>query len=441
MEASACSIPSRLSLRANFSWTLAGNTIYAACQWGILILLAKLGSPEMVGQFALGLAVTAPVMGFATLKTRLVQATDARHLYRFGDYLGLRLVTTGAALLLIVGTAAVGRHHRETAWVIIAVGIAKASECLSDVFYGLQQQHERMDRVGRSKMIRGPLSLLALGIGVSSTGRLLWGVVALALAWTAVLVGYDVPRGRLTLRSEAQSGFRPLETDDGKTGIRPTWQMRTLATLAWLALPLGVVVALDSLRVNVPRYFIARYMGEYELGIFAAMAYLKQAGNMVVIALGLSACPRLAQLYAARKKREYRELLLQLTGIGGLLGGLGVLVAWAGGREILALLYRPEYAQHSHVFILLMVAAAIDYVATVLDYGINAARYFRVQTPLFLAVTGSVALVCLWLVPGLGLRGAALAVLVSTVVRLVGTLSVVLYALRALRLNASRDSV
>jgi hypothetical protein len=41
-----------LSLRLNFSWALAGNIIYAACQWGMLSVLAKLGSPEMVGLFA-----------------------------------------------------------------------------------------------------------------------------------------------------------------------------------------------------------------------------------------------------------------------------------------------------------------------------------------------------------------------------------------------------
>jgi O-antigen/teichoic acid export membrane protein len=200
-------------------------------------------------------------------------------------------------------------------------------------------------------------------------------------------------------------------------------------------------VTLDSLRTNIPRYFIAQYMGEYELGIFAAMAYLKQAGNLVVIALGLSACPRLAQLYAAGNRLRFRELLLKLVCIGGLLGGLGVLVTWAAGREILALLYRPEYAQHSDVFLLLMLAAGIDYVATILDYGINAARYFRVQTPLFGAVTGSVVLACLWLVPSAGIRGAALAVVVSTLVRVVGTLLVVLHAQRALRLKIPGTSI
>ena len=38
------------SLRWNFSWTFVGNIIYSGCQWGMLVVLAKVGNPEMVGQ-------------------------------------------------------------------------------------------------------------------------------------------------------------------------------------------------------------------------------------------------------------------------------------------------------------------------------------------------------------------------------------------------------
>ena len=72
-----------LSLRGNFSWSLAGNVVYAACQWGMLMAITRLGSPEMLGQFALGLAVTTPLLAFANLKAKGVQASDARREYHF----------------------------------------------------------------------------------------------------------------------------------------------------------------------------------------------------------------------------------------------------------------------------------------------------------------------------------------------------------------------
>jgi hypothetical protein len=73
----------------------------------MLVVLAKLGSPEIVGQFTLGLAVTAPVVLFTNLSLREVQATDAKHQYLFSDYLGLRLLLTGLALVAITVIIAV----------------------------------------------------------------------------------------------------------------------------------------------------------------------------------------------------------------------------------------------------------------------------------------------------------------------------------------------
>src|ERR1700739_2752286 len=89
------------SLRSNFMWTLGGNVIYTASQWGMLSILAKRGSPAIVGVFALGLAVSAPVFMFCNLQLRSVQATDAQTRYQFADFFVLRSVCTLAALLFI----------------------------------------------------------------------------------------------------------------------------------------------------------------------------------------------------------------------------------------------------------------------------------------------------------------------------------------------------
>ena len=99
--------PRALSLKANFSWTLAGNVAYAASQWAMLVVLAKLGTAEKVGQFVLGLAVTAPVMLFSSLKLRSVQATDARGDFHFGDYFALRLLCTALAAVVTLPTESV----------------------------------------------------------------------------------------------------------------------------------------------------------------------------------------------------------------------------------------------------------------------------------------------------------------------------------------------
>jgi len=427
-----------LTLRRNFSWTFTGNLVYAASQWGMLVLLAKLGSPEMVGQFTLGLAVTAPVIMFTNLQLRGIQATDAKGEYVFSDYLGLRLIGTGLALLIIAGITLKAGYRWETSLVILAIALAKAFESISDVFYGLIQQHERMDRIAIALMIKGPLSLLLLGIGVSLTGSVVGGAIGLAVAWGLVLFGWDLRNGRLILKnsSHGREGADLLVADaepaNSQNPLYPRWDGKILGKLVWLALPLGLVMMLISLNTNIPRYFLERYLGERELGIFSAISYLMVAGNMVVSALAQSASPRLAKYYAAGNSTAFRTLLLKLVGVGLMLGAGGVFIAVVAGRPILTLLYKPEYGERADLFAWLMVAAGMGYVSSFLGYGMTAARYFQVQIPLFGLVTGISAIACLWLIPTQGVRGAAIALIVGAIVQVVFTLGVIVFAVHRL---------
>jgi O-antigen/teichoic acid export membrane protein len=420
-----------LTLRRNFSWTFIGNAVYAACQWGMLVVLAKLGSPEMVGQFTLGLAVTAPIVMFTNLQLRVVQATDAKKQYFFGDYLALRIIGTVLALLVISIIILTSEYRWDTCVVILLVSLAKAFESISDVFHGLIQQYERMDRIAVSLMIKGPLSLLLLALGVHTSGSLVWGVVGLVFAWAVVLIGYDIRSGADILKQMSK-------VQDRGVIVQPRWHLTTLKKLAWLCFPLGFVMMLFSLNINIPRYFIAQYLDERSLGIFAALAYLMVGGKIVVNALAESSSARMAKYYAEGNSIAFRKLLLKLVGIAALQGGIVILVALVGGKEILTILYKPEYAQYADLFVLLMVAAMIDYISTFLNYAMTAARYLRIQMPLLASVSTISTIACLLLIPVRGLQGAAIALIVATSAGAVCNLGVIFHALHKLDIDQNR---
>jgi O-antigen/teichoic acid export membrane protein len=390
-----------LSLRANFSWTFAGNLIYAASQWGILVVLARLGSPEMVGQFALGLAISAPVILFANLQLRAVQATDATREYAFADYFGLRLLTTLLALLVIGAIIVLAGYEQETALVIGFIALAKAFEAISDVFFGLLQQHERMDRIAKSLIIEGPATLVVMGVVIWLTGSLVLATAAMALVWGLQLALYDYRSGWLILQTGAA------------TLIRPRFRQATLWRLAWLALPLGFVMMLISLNTNIPRYFIEAHLGEAQLGIFAAMTYLIVAGTTIVSALGQSASPRLAHYYATAQRQPFFHLLRKLVGIGTALGVAGVIFALFAGELILNLFYGAAYSARADVFVWVMVGAGLFYVGNFLGYGITATRQFSRFSVPFAINTGLIAISAYLLTPRYGLQGAAFVVVIS----------------------------
>jgi O-antigen/teichoic acid export membrane protein len=72
-----------------------------------------------------------------------------------------------------------------------------------------------------------------------------------------------------------------------------------------------------------------------------------------------------------------------------------------------------------------------------LGYGITASRYFRIQLPLYVAVTGSSAIGGLWLIPTMGVQGAAIALIVGAVVQASFSWGVIVYALRKLDIRNS----
>jgi O-antigen/teichoic acid export membrane protein len=407
-----------VSLRLNFSWTLAGNIVYAGCQWALFIVLAKIGSPEMVGQFALGLAITAPVLIFTNLQLRSLQATDAKHEYLLGHYLALRIVTTALGLLVIAAIAFCADYSLTTAATILAVGLAKAFEAGSDVYHGLLQKHERMDIIAQSLMLKGLGSVAALAGGVYLTRSAVGGALGVALVSGLSLVFYDIPRSRWV--------HKVLHTSEGRCRdsallerLAPCWEWPTLVRLTWLALPLGAVMMLLSLNANIPRYVVEAQLGEGQLGIFAALNALTAAGSIVATALGQAASPRLAQYHAQGRGTGFAKLMLQLVGINLLMGVALVLAALVAGSELLTWMFTPEYAAYADVLVWVMVAGGLWQVASALGYSVSARRQFRYQPLAALVALITSAVACYMLVPGHGQLGAALAMAASSAVGVV----------------------
>jgi O-antigen/teichoic acid export membrane protein len=381
----------------------------------------------MIGQFSLGLAIATPVLMFTNLHLRAVQATGARRLCSFEEYLRLRGAMTLCGLTVIGGIAWFGNYERQTAMVILAVALAKGIETLSDIHYGLFQLNDRLDQVGRSMMLRGGLSVAALSIGLYATRNVLWGCIGLALVWLAVLLFFDVPRGRRFVACNAIAS----EPAGGMIRRRPTQGLQRQWKLLYMALPLGFSTTMAALNLNMPRYFIHTRLGERQLGIYSAMAYATVAMILVADSLGHCAIPRMSRLYAAGKLAEFRSLLLKLVAAGGVLGLAGLALAQVMGVRLLTLFYGHEYAAHYQVFLVLILATAIHCEACMFTSAVTSARCFRIQVPLYALVVGSNAIACTRWVPAAGLAGGAAAMVVAAVVHLVLGAAVVGWLLRS----------
>jgi len=406
----------RPSLRRNFSWLAVGNTVGAACSWGRIALLAHIGNAEMIGQLVLALAVCTPIDTMADLGLSGSLVSDAKGEYRFGDYLGLRLVTAMLAMLALTAAARLGGYSPAMAGLILLAGLLVTLESICDIFHALLQQHERMELVAISLTVRSVLGLMLFALTTWVTGKLIWGVCGFLVATGGVLLLFDIP---------CVAWIVP---------IRITLRPGTLFNLAWLSLPLGVATAGMALTTSIPRYAVSHYLGHEALGGFAVAGGLMVATSLVVGALSQAAGPRLARYHADGDARAFSHLVLNLSVCVAGVGMAMFIAMGAAGRPILTILYGPGFAQYASLATCLMFAAALRNLTVPLGRAISSARRFRTN----LAVRAAGLLVLGLLLPGwtqwLGLMGAAWAIVIAWLVTALVSIAMVLRTVRDLEL-------
>jgi len=428
----------QVSIRSNFIWTFCGTVYYSAALWAILAIFAKFGDAVIVGQFSLGLAICAPIILFTNMQLRLVQATDARSDYQFGHYVAVRISSSTLAALAIIGTALVIPFLSQTRYVILLVGLAKLIESMGDVLYGLMQKNERMDLVARSMLIKGTNSLILCGGVFILTRDIMLSLLGLSVAWILTIIIYDIRMavtliGRVSVaKSIAGFGRAVAET------LRPIWSRDHIKVLAITAFPLAIVGVIDSLNVNVPRYFIQYHYGESGVGYFSAIAYAMVVGSTVINAFGHTVMPRLAG-YFNTSLTAFRNLLMKTVLLGLGLALAGIAVAAAFGEEILRLLYTAEYAGYHTVLVWMMVAAGIWYLAGAVGFGIHASRYFKTQTLIYIIMILTTTIASLALIPGHGILGATWALCLGMTARLLGGIIGILYIYEKKRILNAGD--
>jgi O-antigen/teichoic acid export membrane protein len=182
-----------------------------------------------------------------------------------------------------------------------------------------------------------------------------------------------------------------------------------LKKLLILTLPLGFVEMIASFNVNTPKYFIESEIGIAQLCVFSSLAYFMVAGGTAVYAIGQAAMPRLAKHFADKNRYEFFKLFTGLSYFCVLVGLIGIIIAVFGGEYLLDILYGPEYSAYNNTFIAIMIASALNYMATIMWFGIASTWKFIQQIYIFGCSLIVNLIACYFLVPSFGIIGGAIA--------------------------------
>ena len=390
-------------MRVNTSWAFAGNTVYAGCQWAVLVLLVKSLSRTDVGEFAYALAVTAPVFVLANVRLRNLLATGIETPAGFHDYLATRLLTTAGAACASLAIGALAPSSRHTLMMVALVAAARSCDAISDICHGLFQRELDMRSASTGLMLNGIVSVVLVGWSLFFWPSVRVAAAAYAAGSCFALMAWDLPRA--------------VKMAPVPRRARAASHWSTVRGLLVRALPLGLSSAVGTLQSNVPRYVVASMLGPAPLAVFAAVSHIPIFGHLAVNAASQTALPVLAR-DARSRSSAYQARMWGLAAAGA---GFGLLLlggAAVAGSTLLALIYGAEYAERVDLLMWLMAAAVATFSSVFLGAGTTARGRFGAQltisTTSLLVVAGSV-----WpLVSRFGLNGAAGSLLAGSLVEL-----------------------
>lgn len=402
--------------RSNAIWSLVANIAYAASQWVLLVVLARLSDARTLGAFSLALAIAAPVFMATNMRLRFVQSADFSCRWAFADFLKIRIGASGIGILasLLFCLAVFG--NGEMLLLLAAVGLFKAVEAVQDICIGAFQKRSQMRLAAVSTLASGVLVVVAFSVTFWNSHSLVLAAFALALVRMGALLLLDVPMASRVSRDGSGAGSGA----GGNASTRDGW--RSIVANAW---PLGIVAALDSLNAGVPRYFLASSHGNAELGSYAAMSHVAFAGFVLVNAFGQSMAPALASRFGIGDRPGYKALATRLLGLALMIGLVGVLGVLAAGDWLIRILYGDGFDVSVRDFAFVMAAGAMSYVSLAIVYMLSSAQRMGVQAWVYGTNFAIVTLLSWILVPHMSIAGAALALVVAHIAQALLSVAVI----------------
>lgn len=331
----------RLSTKQNLLWNTCGCLLYQGCQWLTTILVVTLSpSYENSGILAFAMATGNVFTALATYNMRTYQVSDVEDEYSPQDYIGFRVATVLGAFAIFSLYSLVVSPNAETLLCMVVYLVFKADEAFVNVLYGIDQKASRMDYIGVSQGIRGPVSLGAFAGGLALFGSLALALAGMFLACLLVTLLYDVPfAGRLQ-----------------RVSVR--LDRTVLAQLLRKCAPIVSALVVYGLVATVARQYYGIAYGEEALGVYAAVA---TPCVIVQVLANYLYSPFLVPL--AHGWKENRSVFAgQLTKLLGALAAVSALcvgAAFLWGPWFLETVYGPSISDYAWMITPAVLAASL----------------------------------------------------------------------------------
>lgn len=388
----------KISIQSSIIWNSIGSLTYLVTQWLINVLVVRLAGVDAAGDLTLAMSVNNVFYSIAMQGIRNYQVSDVKNKYEDSIYVSSRMLSCGGSFIICIGYCLIIQYNSWQKTCIIVYCMFKISEALYDVYAGICQKAWRMDYIGKSWMIKGIITFCVFSVTLYISGNLVIAITAMAISSFCVLVVYDIPKAK------------------SLANIRMNLKRKENFSLMRECAPLFCYLILSTIIPTIPRIFMERILGSYELGIYGSVA-----SPTLIVQMGASYIfnPFLTLFAEKYNYGETDDFWHTLKKCFLAIGGLS-LAALLGGRIFgkwgLQILYGAEVAEHVYLLLPLILCTILTAVVWFLCALMTVVRDFRglIASNLFAVVLSGLCSPIL--LRSFDMQGASIALIFSLVI-------------------------
>jgi len=407
----------------HFFWNAVGNASNTLTSLLFLMAVVRILGVNDGGVFSIAFTTSLILLTVGLYGIRNYQVTDTGNVFPAGVYVSVRLVTIMMMMIIGVGFCIINGYSIYKSAVVCLLVAYKATEAISDVFYGTLQKNRKLYIAGISMTIRALISIFSFVITMILSKSLLMSSLILLLSGFLPLLLVDLPFARK------------------QESIAPVFSKGKIIKLFMACFPVFAVSFISLVVVNVPKYVIDSSLTEESQTIYNIIVMPGTSISLFSQIIIQSFLLHLAHFRDNSQMKRFFSVILKIILLIVLFTGLFTFVCYLWGDKLLFLLYGLELKEYIPLLLIVIVGAMFSSIAVVLSVALTTLRITRVQLYILLVDLIAALIISLLLIPQIGLFGAAMSYFIVMVIQFLLYAGIFIWTILTSRAEHERGDV
>jgi len=337
--------------RKNMMWNAVGSAVFAIASMLLTIMTSRVLGEIIGAMFIFGLStVGQQMLNVSYLGIRPYHVTDTENKYSFGDYLVMRFIGCGLALICGILYVWINRLDILYMWIVLLAVLYKTIDGAADVYECEFQRTGYLHLTGKSIACRTLISAAVYIITLIITRNIIISCIAINISAILGLIIFNIN----IIKNFKDINFK--------------FNMQKCKVLFTECFALFLGGFLDLYIFSASRYAAEAGLNKMSYEAYGILFMPISVINLVTTFIVRPYLTSLSNMWSEQNYKEYKKMILKLCMIIAGLGVLAVILSYTVAVDILGLVYNRELSNYTNVLVAIIIGGVLNSITTVLYY-------------------------------------------------------------------------